>query len=99
MCGPYVGRSTGEVPGEVDNGEVECVRGECNDVSAAEVAPPVAGCFEEVVIERGCEGCDEVACCVVCVVEEEGVAVVVAFPCGMAVCARKAARKFDRKGR
>jgi hypothetical protein len=54
-------------------------------VSAADVAPV----FEDVVMERGCEGE------VVGWVEEGGDA----LPCGMVECARKAARKEAKKGR
>lgn len=39
------------MPGDVDSGEVECVRGECRDVRAVVVGP-----LDEVVIVRGCEG-------------------------------------------
>jgi len=70
------------------------VRGECREVSAVVVAPG----FDVVVIVRGvaAEACawEEV---VVCVCWEEGDGV--AFPCWMAECARKAARKLERKGR
>lgn len=50
----------GEVPGEVDKGEVECVRGECKEVSAVVVAPE--GCFVVVVIVRGWEADVECWC-------------------------------------
>ena len=87
----------GSVPGDRDNGEVECVCGEWRDVSAVVVAPG----FVEVVIVRGVEEEFEEECvvveevvCVCVLVEGEG-----PFPCWRAECARKAARKFERKGR
>lgn len=87
--GPFVG----PVPGDLLNGDVECVRGECKEVKAVVVAPADGG-LVEVLIVRGCEG--EV--CVVCVLEEdEGEEV--ALPCWIAECALKAARKLDKKGR
>ena len=50
-----MGWSAGDEPGDVESGEVECVRGECKDVRAVLVAPPLL----VVVIVRGCEGCDD----------------------------------------
>lgn len=73
------------MPGDVDSGEAECVRGDCRDVRAVVVGPP----FDEVFIVRGCEGW---GCCE----EEEGEEV--AFPVDIAEWARKAARKLERKG-
>lgn len=73
------------MPGDVERGEAECVRGECRDVRAVVVGPP----FDEVVIVRGCDGW---GCCAE---EDEEEA---AFPVDMAEWARKAARKLERKG-
>jgi len=82
--------SRGSGPGDRDSGEDE-VRGECREVNAVVVAPG----FDEVVMVRGFEG--EV--CVVMLVECVGCEEEEAFPCWIAECARKAARKFERKGR
>jgi hypothetical protein len=80
-----------EGPGDRLNGDVECVRGECNADSAVVVA--LEG-FVDVVMDRGCDG--EVVCVWCCEGEEgEGVA----LPCCMALCARKAARTLAKKGR
>jgi hypothetical protein len=62
VCGPYIGNpppqlSPGDVPGDVERGEVERARGECKDVRVVLVGPPV-WCFVDVDIERGWEGCD-----------------------------------------
>lgn len=48
----------GPVPGEVDRGDVECVRGDARAVSADVVAPDLeeVDVEVEVVIVRGCEG-------------------------------------------
>jgi hypothetical protein len=54
--GPFVG----PVPGDLLNGEVECVRGEWREVKAVVVAPADGG-FVDVLIVRGCEGEE---CCV-----------------------------------
>jgi hypothetical protein len=80
-----------EGPGDRLNGDVECVRGECNADSAVVVAPEG---FVDVVMDRGCDG-EEV--CVWCCEGEEGEGV--ALPCCMALCARKAARTLAKKGR
>jgi hypothetical protein len=82
-------------PGDRERGEVECVRGEWRDVSAAVVAPDPFG-FVAVVIDRGCDG-DEA--CVFGDVEVREVGEDVAFPCWIAEWALKAARKLAKKGR
>lgn len=86
----------GPVPGDVERGDVECVRGEARAVSA-DVVAPVPG-FEdadaEVVMVRGCEG-DELLGWVCCEEAGEGLA----LPCWMAEWALKAARKLAKKGR
>lgn len=109
VCGPYIGNpppqlSLGDVPGDVDKGEVERARGEWSDVRAVLVGPPV-WCFVDVDIERGWEGCGcdeewEWVCEDVWedVTTEEDDAEV-AFPVWNAERARKAARKLERKGR
>jgi hypothetical protein len=79
-----------EEPGDRLNGDVECVRGECNAESAVVVA--LEG-FVEVVMVRGCEG-EEACWC--CCEGEEGEDV--AFP-WIALCALNAARKLAKKGR
>lgn len=87
-----------DVPGERDNGDVECVRGERIWVSALVVAPE-----DLVFIERGCEG----AFADVVDVEREGcddgeTPFDVDGPldcCWMAEWARNAARKFEKNGR
>jgi len=74
------------------------VRGEWREVSAVVVAPGLV--VAVVVMVRGFEGevglwvCEAVEVCACC---EEGDEV--AFPCWRAECARKAARKLERKGR
>ena len=91
------------VPGERERGDVECVRGECKVDNAVVVAPG----FEVVEdIVRGCvdEGVDAevVVVCVDCEVGdmlEDGEEAELALPCWRAECARKAARKLERKGR
>jgi hypothetical protein len=88
---PHRAKSTG--PGDRLSGEVECVLGEWRAESAVVVAPDG---LADVVIERGCDG-DEVWVCVWCWEGEEGEEV--AFPCWMALWARKAARKLAKKGR
>lgn len=80
-----------EGPGDRLNGLAECVRGEWRAESAVVVAPDG---FEDVAMERGCEG-EEACWC--CCEGEEGEDV--AFPCWMAEWARKAARKLAKKGR
>jgi len=87
-----IGPLLGPGPGDLPKGEVECVRGECIDVSAVVVAP--AEGLVDVVIVRGCEGDDECGC-VLC--DEEGEDV--ALPCWIAEWARKAARKLAKNGR
>lgn len=90
--GPPVGDPTLESgPGLRDNGDVLWFRGEWMVVRAAVVAPVLV--VVEVVIVRGFEG--EVVWDCGCWDEGEDVA----FPCWIAECARKAARKLDRKGR
>jgi len=75
------------------------VRGECKEVSAVVVAPGLV-VVVVVVMVRGFEGevglwvCEAVEVCACCEEGEE-----VAFPCWRAECARKAARKLERKGR
>lgn len=89
-------------PGDRDKGEVECARGECRAVRAVVVAP--AAGLEEVAIERGWEGLldvDEEEGDVVCVVWDVGGTVGgddALDCCDSADWARKAARKFAKKG-
>lgn len=105
VCGPYIGNplSPGDVPGEVDRGEVERARGEWRDVRAVLVGPLV-WCFVDVDIERGWEGCEDDGEEWACefwedVTTDEEDAAEVAFPVWNAERARKAARKLERKGR
>jgi len=86
----------GPVPGDVERGEVECVRGEARAVSAEVVAPGLE-VEADVVMVRGCEGEDAVVWALVCgCCEEEGEGV---LPCWMAEWALNAARKLAKKGR
>lgn len=87
----------GSGPGLRLKGDVLCVRGECKVVRAEVVAPGLVAV--EVVMVRGFDG-EDTPCevDVLCVCEEEE-GDEDAFPCCRAECARKAARKLERKGR
>ena len=90
FCIPSVAAGEFAGPGDRLSGEVECVLGECSAESAVVVAPEG---FVDVVMERGCDGEEVVGWCCEGEVGED-----VAF-CWMAEWARKAARKFAKKGR